>query len=646
MMLKFRIVNGKEAVQGVKRFGAETPCFLNDQVRIDAAATVVSSTEDQNGQLFCIGDVAGQINTESRLVELDSLALFLTKYKNTKPLHEIAASLEGRFVLVFLDSDGKAVICADKFSKLDVFYQQSTSGVTLSSELTLLPEDPSVGGFDQNALAHMLTYYGYCPPKKHTIYQSVRRLGLNEIAELDNGKLAITEYDFQPQNAFEYKKEEQEKYTQAFLDHLEIAGSNEGNIVYLSSGWDSTSILAGLVKIFGADKVRAVTGRMKYSDRSGVCNQPEIDRAKKMADYFGVKLDIVDFEYIADAGVDFVDGLTSIMKNHQVYSLTAHTHSKLAEKTREIITGNEAVFAGEISDGAHNLGFSQYATIFHPSFGFREYSDKMASYLFGPTFLSLFKSGKHLDDPIYDLFRSRAGQLSFDTIETDVDKRTLQLFTSFFLRNGRLPLWSGDNINLLTDEGLQQYTTEMQESYLQSALSEVNEENIYSWYLHLYNSFHWQGGTVRSLGIMADEYGLKSNLPFWNTNIQQFLSTMPEDWGRGLDLNPTKYPLKSMLEHDIDYPMELQHGAHAYTYDTDHSFNHMEEVFIHSKMKIVFQSALSGMPYKNILSADIFDMEYLDNIVNKYLDNKSLSIPEIVDLVPVALLCYVGWFGK
>ena len=51
-------------------------------------------------------------------------------------------------------------------------------------------------------------------------------------------------------------------------------------------------------------------------------------------------------------------------------------------------SNGEAVFSGEISDGAHNFGFSQMLTVLeHPVHEFREYSDKMASYLFGPTFL-------------------------------------------------------------------------------------------------------------------------------------------------------------------------------------------------------------------------------------------------------------------
>jgi hypothetical protein len=39
---------------------------------------------------------------------------------------------------------------------------------------------------------------------------------------------------------------------------------------------------------------------------------------------------------------------------------------------------------------------------------------------------------------------------------------------------------------------------------------------------------------------MADYYQLNTDLPFWNSGLQDFLAKMPEDWWRDLDLNPTK----------------------------------------------------------------------------------------------------------
>src|SRR5207237_976636 len=83
---------------------------------------------------------------------------------------------------------------------------------------------------------------------------------------------------------------------------------------------------------------------------------------------------------------------------------------------------------------------SQYVTIFHPTLAFREYSDKMASYLFGPTFFGLFLSDQFEDDPIYRLFRARAGAAHFDPPAKDPVARRRQFLASFFLRGARIPL--------------------------------------------------------------------------------------------------------------------------------------------------------------------------------------------------------------
>jgi hypothetical protein len=120
----------------------------------------------------------------------------------------------------------------------------------------------------------------------------------------------------------------------------------------------------------------------------------------------------------------------------------------------------------------------------------------------------------------------------------------------------------------------------------------VDVDNVYASYLYLYNRFHWQGSTVRSLQIMADYYQLNTDLPFWNSGLQDFLAKMPEDWGRGLDLNPTKYPLKKMLKDKIDYPYDYQKGAHSYTYDVDHSFSHAQEVYCYSALVEDFDNNL------------------------------------------------------
>jgi hypothetical protein len=187
----------------------------------------------------------------------------------------------------------------------------------------------------------------------------------------------------------------------------------------------------------------------------------------------------------------------------------------------------------------------------------------------------------------------------------------------------------------------------MQKTYLSDIAKNMDIDNVYASYLYLYNSFHWQGSTVRSLQTLSDYYSLNTDLPFWNSKLQEFLAKMPEEWGRGLDLNPTKYPLKKMLQDKLDYPYDYQKGAHSYTYDVDHSFNHAQEVYCYSALVEDFQSSVRGKPYHQILSKDYFDLDYIDDLVDEYINfPKDMSVASIGKLVPIIMLCYVGWYGK
>ena len=63
-------------------------------------------------------------------------------------------------------------------------------------------------------------------------------------------------------------------------------------------------------------------------------------------------------------------------------------------------------------------------------------------------------------------------------------------------------------------------------------------------------------------------------------------------------------------------------------------------------MKNVFQSALKGHPYRNLLSGDYFDLDYIGSIVERYLNDQKVTVGEIAEVAPIALLCVVGWYGS
>ena len=66
-----------------------------------------------------------------------------------------------------------------------------------------------------------------------------------------------------------------------FLTLLKIKSHKSQNIIYLSSGWDSTSILAGLIKLGKRNSIKCVIGKMRYS-KNLIANKFEIQRAKNM----------------------------------------------------------------------------------------------------------------------------------------------------------------------------------------------------------------------------------------------------------------------------------------------------------------------------------------------------------------------------
>jgi len=575
--------------------------------------------------------------------QLKILSLFMSVTED-RDLLRLASLVEGRFLVLDIREKDVIKIYGDRFGKIDVFLQETEEGVALASDLNLLPRNPAQEGYDQLGLAHVLTYYGYRPPKRHTIYSGVERLGVGDIVSLSDGKKSISKSGWATERVPDQLEFDHNKYKESFLSFIESAGSKHGNVVYLSSGWDSTAILAALVKVFGADKVNAVTGRMLYSERSGVCNQFEIDRARKFADHYQITWKTVDLNY-RDDGEEQFDNIASLSLNRHFHSFTGVNHFLLAKKTADLFGDDYPVFAGEISDGVHNLGFSQYATLFHPSYGFREYADKMASYLFGPTFLKSVLDDTFQTDPIFRFFRGlHSSEVNLDRVLKTSSEKKLQFLTSFFLRNGRFPFWSSTNIKLLTPEGAAAYTEEMSKVYF-SDYSDFPVDRTYHVIIDLYNSFHWQGSTVATLQATADALGLRSYLPFWDLRLQETLAAMPEDAGRGLDLNPTKFPLKKMLLEGLNYPFEYQAGPHAYTYDVDHSFNHNNELLRFSSLTAGAKDLLSSGVHESILDPKVFDFDYIANIFKKFTFDQELASNEKEDCVSIFLLLKTGVFS-
>lgn len=599
--------------------------------------------------LFMFGHIYGTRESDGAYSKFDISGAgksVLRNMINRLKLNDFIKRIEGHFIGVLINSVNEIVIFADIYNRKDIFYVSKSNTLILSTDLNAVMSVHPSKNYNQAALVSIFSIYGMSPPKKHTIYEGVYRLGVGERVEYKDGKVAVKSFPFEPESMQDYGEDKLHEYSRIMHSAVEVRSSVECNWVYLSSGWDSSAILAILAKLHGHSKVRALIMRSKYSKKVGITNQIEIERAKKIAGYFSVPLEILDVDYTKQEYVNYWDEIRGPLKANQLFMLINYNFFRLAQHAARNGSPSHAVFNGEISDGAHNLGFSQFNTVLdHPDLNFREYSDKMAAYLFGPSFYSCIVRRKPGKDFVYNILRSHMADCIFDDPKgMSVRQRKAKFIGSFFLSSKRIPFFSLSNSKVLTLTGKEEFESCMYDAYFKDFVKKVTPDTLYSWLLHLYNSFHWQGGAVKGLTQALDHYKMKISMPYWDSRLQSFLSAMPESWGRGLDLNPTKYPLKWMLKNKVDYPFHFQVGPHSYLYDINPNWNGYADILYGSAGKPYFKKIIKGYPFEGILQKSHFNLNYLRKLTDDYIDDNETSGQELTDLTNLISLSLVGWF--
>jgi asparagine synthetase B (glutamine-hydrolysing) len=567
----------------------------------------------------------------------------IAKIIESRNVQNIYDSIEGSYYFIKTGNDSVSIY-TDKYCKKDLFFFRDGKEFIVSDSLEYFAKLKLTGEFDNVALVSFFTLYGNYAPKKHTLYKNIFRLGLNQSIEISKSGLGIKEYEFKPAEIEDYGSSKLEDYFNIFSDSIKYRSSENGiNWIYLSSGWDSTSILGMLREFYPAEQVRGVIGEMVYSERSGVINKFEVDRAKEIAKYYNIKLDVVPLDFTKPGVTDNMEKIIPFMKVNMINSFNTINFFMLSDFIEKNSSENDVVFSGEISDGVHNLGFSQYATILdHPDLGFREYADKMASYLFGPSFLNSVINNNYEKDVIYNFLKQRYGNSKFYSVldRENIIKNT-ELLSSFFISPRRIPFYGLENLSILNEKARREFSASYKSEYFGEFGKKMNPSNIYSILIYLYNSFHWQGSTVRVIGKSLERHGKSIKLPFWDISIQNYLSSMPESWGRGLDFNRTKYPLKWILEYKIDYPMNLQKGPHSYLYDVNPGFSHLAEVLYGKRLNEYFRNALKDRKFEKYLDGEFFNLNYIKKIYKDYMSGVEIGGQVLNDLGSLILFSLI-----
>ena len=574
-----------------------------------------------NVKFIFIGSVNGYFENKIFFKCFDIRKIFKKLKIKNKIHNEQVHFIDGNFVILEIISNQHFNIFIDKFAKNDLFYHSGKNKFLISNNFKFLIKNLDSTSINQNSVALMLNSLGTRPAKKDTIINEVRRVGLSENLKIHK-KLFLIKKKYLSKKTENYDDNKILEYYNYYKDYTSKINENKNITIFMSSGYDSSFIAASARKFHPKSKINGITCKLKYSKRSGLYNIHEIAKIKKLSKKYNLKSHLIEMNLV-DNFEKYSSEISDVCSQRMISnSLAAIMHCLCSKKAKSI--DSENVIAGEISDGAHNLGFSQFFSyIDHESNGFREYSDKKISYLYSSYFLNKIYKKNYKDDFIFQELLKNTNIKIKKIVNFSKDNIIKETLSSLFLTSSRLP-HSEDNNKIINKNSLKEFKKYHIDNYFNSI--QVNSfENIYSTYLYLYNSFHWQGSTVSALNHFAELYDQSMILPFWNPNLQDFLEKMPEDWGRNLEVNKVKYPLKESFKRYLDYPEFIDKGYHSYLYDENKYIDPIKEVIFEKKTANYIKKIFRKTHPLDFLSKSYFNHNYIYRLIKNYQINNEIG---------------------
>jgi len=589
-----------------------------------------------DGDLFYFYD--GKITEYFLNKTKDEIEKFLSQIVAESGWDFCRKNLEGNYNAVVFSQDFLQ-IQADRFKQKELFYKPN-GGFFASTDLADVLSGPV--SLNQEALVLVLSsWYQYCPAGE-TIYKNVFSLKPGEFIEFSReGFRKFTNLDLKQVESYEEgKMAEYEKILQRA-----ILGRSSSclNIANSTGGWDSTYIISVLVELLGKEKVKSSIFGYVLKDRK-VWNIYEREKAQKIADYFGIEFNETKIDLNSSDFLNSLEELFKLLRSKSFYVNTLHHFLMYKDLKEKYKTGT--IFSGEASDGLHNFGFTHWRAFFHESYPFKEYGDKLHSYLYSPGFFGKLKTGSYKSDMAFKLlkFISGADLKEADYTESNKKDFIFSYLAPLNLGQSRIPFEKVLTSKFIKDQGRKNLLEKLRENYLEEIIDSLGEENIYSCLIWIYKLFHFQGPTFKMLHSTANYHGFKMAIPFLDSNVSSFLEKMPADWGRGLEFRKTKYPLK-VLAGKRNFPLEVvDKGIHSFPTEIDPSLkDETYNFYFNSPATDYFKEKLFEGSYRQVLDGNYFDLPFIDKEVSLYLEGKTEKISEPNSLIRLINFVSIGF---
>jgi len=516
---------------------------------------------------------------------------------------EIKGLGEGCYAIFRFDKQQKKItVFNDKLCKKEIYYQETDKQIIIATDLNAFNLE-SCEPHEEVLTCCMLLY----PPKRHTIYKGIKRLGYNEYLCYHNHRLQLKHYTERPIEIKKYTDNDLKKYYKIVENAiLSRASEDDINVVQISGGWDSTLLLAILLKHFDKDKIKPVVFHMILPDGS-TYNPHELEKCRQICtEHYGLTLDEVDVNLGDEKLVDYwKNNVQDQLTKYQLYGEIMINQFKLADYVKNKYGEDVVVFNGEGCDSLHNFGFSQYMTMTHDDYGFREYADKMMNYIYSPSFFKKILDNSYQEDIVFKIIREFTDYKIINYKGNNLESRVFDYLYCFVFRGCDPPY-------VISEKGIDEdrwtaFQNWVKKEYFDDIIKIINPKNFYYCLMRLYIDFHLQGYSIRKLWSTLPNM----RIPFMDSELFDFLASAPENWGRGLDLNHTKYSLKKMIEATANFPIEIvKQDGHSYITEKRTDVNYYEEYLKKSPLGKYFHN-INGMELFCGMNYSKIDYNYL-----------------------------------
>lgn len=479
---------------------------------------------------------------------------------------------------------------------------------------------------DNNGIACILTE-GYCPDR-HTQYKGVYRLATDEYLLIKKDGLKRNKKIPSPLKIDENIK--LERYCDTLKTAILSRASNTTNWVETSGGWDSATIL-GTLRTYNCKNIRAVTVSVSLSDGLNF-NKYEVSKSQELAKYYNIPLTIIDFNLNDDALLHTFRSNLEVIKNQHIFDTQSLWRPVMYDVVNAKGEEGAVCFNGLFSDSIHNFGFSQYLTLIDNSTAFREFADKMATYLYSPSFLKKIPDSSYSKDFVYRIFQwhNRMKDTDIYEVHSQMDKLNKYLLSFIYGRYRTVPFSKPFVSDYMTESGTREFEHFLVDNYILPLAELLNDETVYFVFLELYKHFYLQGCEQKQVlyGLNFDR--VKPAIPFLDGDLLNIMSQAPEDWGRGVSSwNNTKYPLKQYAASQIDFSEEIlsNHKCHAYIYENEahRNVNLNNELMYRSVFARELFDGIDPKMIENYFDDKYFDTERLKGLIANRSDCSSFK---------------------